>query len=276
MDFSRYILGETDKNLFLSTTQELYNSHINFMCALDFDTKITRNAVSRLLEKHKKLMESNNIRIENRNVVQGYGILQPHIKVQPKKTSPFDTETTLSDVEEDDKDKRPGTFYGKGMIHIPTFVKCLYDRLPKGKILSHDIVEGEILRTFSARDITLLESAPTSLKQIFNRNNRWTRGDTQNLVLLRDNSFPTKGKVKIVINVIKALMPIPYDWQTMALFPISLSNNVIAISQSLIRLLITKKNLLLWTPYNNYDRKKDSNSDNYCPNELQVEKAKVA
>jgi hypothetical protein len=273
MDFSRYILGETDRNLFLSTNQELYNSHIDFMCVLDFDTRITRNAVSGLLITHKSLMESNSIVIKDKNVVSGYGIVQPRIQVLKKDDLAFEDKTLLQDNEKHYENSKAGTFYGKGLIHIPTFVTCLNNRLPKNIVLSHDFVEGEILRTYDANDVYFLESPPSSLKQLLARDNRWTRGNTQNLVFLLDKSFPKAGKIKLVKNamknVMKTMVPRTIDLQTLELFPIRLSNNVIAVSQSLIRMLITKKNLLLWTPYSNYEKIQDLNNDNYSSDELQ-------
>ena len=273
MDFSRYILGETDKNLFLSTNQKLYNSHIDFMCVLDFDTKITRNAVNDLLITHKLLMESNSIVIKDRNVVSGYGIVQPRLQVLKKDDPSFEDKTLLQDGEKNYENNKTGTFYGKGLIHIPTFVTCLSNRLPNNIVLSHDFVEGEILRTHDANDVSFLESPPSSLKQLLARDNRWTRGNTQNLVFLFDKSFPKVGKMKLVKNamknVVKTMVPRAIGLQTLGLFPIRLSNNVIAVSQSLVRMLITKKNLLLWTPYSNYEKNQDLNNVNYSFDELQ-------
>ncbi len=80
------------------------------------------------------------------------------------------------------ENNKAGTFYGKGLIHIPTFVSCLNDRLPKNIVLSHAFVEGEILRTYNVPDVSFIESAPTSLKQLLARDNRWARKDIQNLV----------------------------------------------------------------------------------------------
>lgn len=276
MDFSKYILGQTDKDLFLSTNQDLYNSHINHMCVLDFDTKITRNAVNRLLLAHNSLMKSNEIVIKDRNVVSGYGIVQPRFQVQQKDDSTSEDKILMQAEEMHYENNKAGTFYGKGLIHIPTFVSCLNDRLPKNIVLSHDFVEGEILRTYNVPDVSFIESAPTSLKQLLARDNRWARGDIQNLVFLFDKSFPKIGKMKLVKNIMKnvgkTMTPKTIDLQSLKLYPIRFSNNVLAVSQSLIRMLITKKNLLLWTPYSNYDKNQDSNDESYSSNELQDER----
>lgn len=273
MDFSGYILGETDKNLFLSTDQELYNSHINFMCTLDFDTKITKDGVSELLMTHKSLMESNKIVIKNKNVVSGYGIVQPRMIELKKDNSTLDDNTLLQETDKNYKNDKIGTFCGKGLIHIPTFFACLNNRLPKNIVLSHDFVEGEIIRTYDKNDTKFLESPPSSLKQVLARDNRWTRGNIQNLVFLFDKSFPELGKKKIVKNtmenVFRTMVPRAIGIKSLALSSIRVLNNSIAVSQSLIRMLITKKNLLLWTPYNNYDKKEDYNNNRYDFNELQ-------
>ncbi len=68
------------------------------------------------------------------------------------------------------------------------------------------------------------------------------------------------------------MTPKTIDLQTLKLYTISFSNNVLAVSQSLIRMLITKKNLLLWTPYSNYDKNQDSNNVNHNYDELQDER----
>ena len=246
MDFSEYLFGIS--NNFLGTSDELYNSGIKNMCTLDLDTVITQNAISKLLEK-----QSEDIIIENGNVINGYGILQPHIQVIISKNTLFNAESFLFDTIKENKNNSTGTFFGKGVIHIPTFLKCMSDRLPENMILSHDIIEGEILRTLEINDVAFLESAPSSLKQLLTRENRWTRGDTQNLVMLLDKTFPKTGKWKIIKNVVRNLVPLTREWQTWVLFPLRVSNNFFATSTSLLRMLITKKNLLEWNPYNNYD-----------------------
>ena len=53
-----------------------------------------------------------------------------------------------------------GSFSGKGLIDVASAHATLIGRLPEGQVLSHDLIEGCLLRCAAVTDISLLEEAP--------------------------------------------------------------------------------------------------------------------
>ena len=131
-----------------------------------------------------------------RSVVAGYGILQPRI-VTPL---PARRDTTWyhwlfagqcgidpysaasSDLYQDLFAE--GTFTGKGLINVQAMHTVLSGRLPPERVLSHDLLEGSLLRCAALSDVTLIEDAPFHADVAASRVHRWTRGDWQLLPFL--------------------------------------------------------------------------------------------
>jgi len=77
-----------------------------------------------------------------------------------------------------------GTFTGKGLINVRALHAVLCGRLPEGRVLSHDLLEGSMARCAAASDITVIEDAPFHADVAASRVHRWTRGDWQLLPFL--------------------------------------------------------------------------------------------
>ena len=83
-----------------------------------------------------------------------------------------------------------GTFTGKGLLHVQAMHAVLSGRLPEGRVLSHDLMEGSLARCAAVTDITLIEDAPFHADVAASRVHRWTRGDWQLLPFLLDTLWP--------------------------------------------------------------------------------------
>ncbi|MCR4564192.1 MAG: hypothetical protein K5755_06130 [Clostridiales bacterium] len=77
-----------------------------------------------------------------------------------------------------------GIFAGKGLIDVAAYNKILLSRFRDEKILSHDIIEGELLNTLFVSDISVADSFPKSESSFLSRLHRWIRGDWQNIPFL--------------------------------------------------------------------------------------------
>jgi cyclic beta-1,2-glucan synthetase len=156
-----------------------------------------------------------------RRVVSGYGILQPRV-VTPL---PGTNELTLfhwlfagqpgidaysaasSEVYQDVFGE--GTFTGKGLLNVDAMHKVLAGRLPDGKVLSHDLFEGSLVRCAAVTDITVIEDAPFHSDVAASRAHRWIRGDWQLVpFLLSPRIFPTRAvnQWKMFDNLRRALV----------------------------------------------------------------------
>src|SRR6185312_4452191 len=72
-----------------------------------------------------------------------------------------------------------GSFIGKGIYDVETFAEALDDRCPENRILSHDLLEGCIVRAGLATGIEVYEQYPQGYLVDAKRRHRWIRGDWQ-------------------------------------------------------------------------------------------------
>ena len=100
-----------------------------------------------------------------------------------------------------------GSFVGKGIYEPETWMKRLTGRLPRGRLLSHDLIEGEIVSSALADDIVLFDGHPARLSGWQKRLHRWTRGDWQLLPFLADFQLPLLSRHKIWDNLRRSLLP---------------------------------------------------------------------
>ena len=100
-----------------------------------------------------------------------------------------------------------GSFVGKGIYAPEIWMKRLSGRLPRGRLLSHDLIEGEIAGSALADDIVLFDGHPARLSGWQKRLHRWTRGDWQLLPFLADFRLSLLSRHKIWDNLRRSLLP---------------------------------------------------------------------
>lgn len=180
-----------------------------FVVTLDADTRFLPDAIPALIGcmAHPLNHHSNDHR--------GYGIIQPAMEMMPSAcTNAFvhlfagsgginTYPATLSNLYQDITGA--GIFAGKGIYDVKPFYEALEGVLPEGRILSHDLIEGAIVRTGFAGDIAFYDSYPTTLAAVMKRFNRWTRGDWQLLPFICALKPLSKGKRLCLIHRIQML-----------------------------------------------------------------------
>ena len=190
---------------------------IKYVLTLDSDTNLSVGSVNELLSV--ALHPVNRPVIENKRVVSGYGIIQPSVKTEL--TSAYKTGFSRlisgaggADSYAGAEFKRSqslfgsGSFCGKGLIDVRLFDSLVNGKLPEGIVLSHDVIEGSIMRTLCASDITLTDSTPGNTVSFFRRQHRWLRGDFQNLYFLRGDLLDAFSKYRLLLTVLKHSSPI--------------------------------------------------------------------
>lgn len=73
-----------------------------------------------------------------------------------------------------------GGFAGKGIIDVESLLVCTQKHIPEGRVLSHDALEGALLRGGYVGDVELFDSFPEKPLSYYKRMHRWVRGDWQN------------------------------------------------------------------------------------------------
>lgn len=189
---------------------------IKYICAVDFDTEPYMDSVTELLAA--ALHPINKPYISGERVVKGYGVIVPRMVTRLDESmltgfarnmggigslSSYDTQS----IDINQQVYATTNFGGKGLIDCEAMQKCT-SWLPDEKILSHDILEGELIRAAYAGDIIFTEGFPKSPISYFKRLDRWIRGDVQNLRFLMSSRFGLISKLKLLDNLLRAVLPV--------------------------------------------------------------------
>lgn len=203
-----------------------------YLFCLDSDTRLTLDCLYTLLCVAEHPENAPQIDTERGCVQKGYGIFAP--RVENTLDSVYKTRFSRimagaggvsgydMRVSERWQDLfGAGLFTGKGLIHIDAYLELLPDAFEAETVLSHDIPEGELLRTAFVSDVQVSDGVPSSARAYFARQGRWVRGDMQNAALLgrnlhtshgvRKNPFSFTAKYKLFDNLRRAATPI-FSW----------------------------------------------------------------
>ena len=167
-----------------------------YIVTLDSDTQLPPGRLRELVGVAAHPHNRPRLDTSGRQVVSGYGILQPRVATPLPAVKDFTLYHWLfagqcgidpysaasSEVYQDVFGE--GTFTGKGLLHVRAMHAVLSGRLPEGQVLSHDLLEGSMARCAAVTDIALIEEAPFHADVAASRVHRWTRGDWQLLPFL--------------------------------------------------------------------------------------------
>ncbi len=190
---------------------------IRYILTLDSDTNLSVGSVREMLSV--ALHPVNRPVVENGKVVSGYGIIQPSVRTELVSAYKSGFSRLISGAGGADAYASAsflrsqtifgsGNFCGKGLIDVSLFNDLVKDKLPEGIVLSHDVIEGSILRTLCASDIVLTDSTPGNTVSFFRRQHRWIRGDFQNLSFLRGTVLNAFSKLRLALTVLRHSSPI--------------------------------------------------------------------
>ena len=176
--------------------------HIQHILTLDSDTQMTPGCLRDLVSVAAHPLNQPRLDSTGKKLLGGYAILQPRtatpLCAQGTSTlyhwlfsgqagiDPYSTNS--SEVYQDLFGE--GTFSGKGLLNVHAMHAVLADRLPEGRVLSHDLLEGAMTRCALVTDISVIEDSPFHADVASARLHRWTRGDWQLLpFLLQPNRY---------------------------------------------------------------------------------------
>ena len=205
--------GDNDTTFLPSDTA--LPADIVHVMTLDADTRMTRDAVTRLAGKLSHALNRPRIDHKTGRVVRGYGILQPRVTASlttgdeasffqrifsaNRGLDPY--VFAVSDLYQDVFDD--GTFTGKGMYHIDAVEAALRGRIAENEVLSHDLLEGALAHSALVSDVELVEDYPTRYDVDASRQHRWARGDWQLLPYIfgRRAAVPSLSRWKMIDNL---------------------------------------------------------------------------
>ena len=175
-----------------------------YVVTLDADTQLPPDRLRALVGVAAHPNNQPVLSADGRRVISGWGILQPRVVTPlpaPRDLTRYHWlfagrcgidpySAASSEVYQDLFDE--GTFTGKGLLHVHAMHAVLAQRLPEGQVLSHDLLEGSLVRCAAVTDITVVEDAPFHADVAAARVHRWTRGDWQLLPFLMPFLFPLR------------------------------------------------------------------------------------
>ena len=205
-----------------------------FVITLDSDTRLPRDAATRLIGKMCHPLNRPVFSQTQQRVVDGYAILQPRVTpTLPTEDVPSLFQQlyashggidpyagAISDIYQDVFAE--GSFTGKGIYDIDAFEAATVGRFPDNTVLSHDLLEGIYTRAGLATDIEVVEDFPARYDVARSRDLRWARGDWQLLPWIlfgradwvhsrsrrAADALPALGRWKLVDNLRRTLTPL--------------------------------------------------------------------
>lgn len=193
-ELNRWLLGERSddpEHLHPVCGDTAGLENIRYVLTLDADTQLPPECARHLVETIAHPLNQAHSKSTFNGVVQrGYTIIQPRVSVSMPSananhftrffaggvgTDPYTH--AVSDVYQDLFNQ--SSFQGKGIYDLAAFHQHLGGRFPDATILSHDLLEGEHVRTGLASEIELFDDFPSSYLADTSRVHRWIRGDWQ-------------------------------------------------------------------------------------------------
>jgi cyclic beta-1,2-glucan synthetase len=204
-DLNKLLLG--GENQFHTVAGDLAALRdIRFVITLDTDTQLPRDSAAKMVGAAAHPLNHPIVDPETKTVREGYGLMRPRVSVSMESASRsrlaqifsgqtgFDPYTTaISDVYQDLHGQ--ASFTGKGIYDLRAFDTAVGDRFPDNSILSHDLIEGEHVRTGLLTSAELIEDYPASYQAFSKRKHRWVRGDWQLLPWLFHRAPAPEGRV---------------------------------------------------------------------------------
>ena len=176
--------------------------NIRYVITLDTDTQLPRDSVKGLIGTLAHPLNRPVLDPDTKKIVRGYGLLQPKIAISHNSAnrsffsrlfggqSGIDSYSgAVSDPYQDLFQR--GIFTGKGIYDVRVFHNILWDRIPENSILSHDLLEGSLVKAGLVTDIELIDDYPVTYLNALERMHRWVRGDWQLL--------PWLGKKYVIV-----------------------------------------------------------------------------
>ncbi|HWQ55278.1 MAG TPA: glucoamylase family protein [Bryobacteraceae bacterium] len=228
-DFNLFLLGEADRFEVKEGDLDAIG-RVRYVLTLDSDTQLPRDTALKLVGNMAHPLNRPVFDRHTGIVRKGYALMQPRISISMESAgrshlarifsgqTGFDPYTTaVSDVYQDLYAR--ASFTGKGIYDLRAFHRATDGRFPDNTLLSHDLIEGEHVRTGLVTDQEFIDDYPSSYEAYSKRKHRWVRGDWQIAMWLLPrvpdaewrwvkNPLPLVSRWKILDNLRRSLVEI--------------------------------------------------------------------
>ncbi|MCW2485231.1 cyclic beta 1-2 glucan synthetase [Candidatus Symbiopectobacterium sp. NZEC127] len=179
-------------------------NRIKYVITLDCDTVLPRDTAHKLVATLAHPLNQPKYDPASQRVIEGYGILQPGMAEEIPRYGQGRYATLFSGAAGNDPYTMmssdiyqdlfgEGSFVGKGIYDVDTFVTATQQVCPEDLVLSHDLLEGCYARSGLVSDVLLYEQYPNHYLADVARRTRWIRGDWQLLNWLKPQVMRADG-----------------------------------------------------------------------------------
>ena len=191
---------------------------VRFLLTLDSDSVLSPGSASELIGA--MLHPMNRPRFDEKTglVTAGHGVIQPRLTTEPE--SARATDFALVFAGPGGSDPYGGLwgegnqdafgscgFAGKGILDLRALLRCSARHIPPGRVLSHDAVEGALLRGGFVGEAECADRFPAKPLAYYKRLHRWVRGDWQNFPFAFARELPEAARRRLRESLLRSLLP---------------------------------------------------------------------
>ncbi len=216
LELARLCCGEANCLQITGAREELEG--VRFLLTLDSDSRLVPGAAEALIGAMLHPLNQPRIDPETGVVTAGHGLIQPRLIHEPR--SAAETDFALIFAGPGGSDPYGGSwgeldmdafgccgFAGKGILDPRALLCCTGTRIPAGRVLSHDALEGAFLRGGFLGEAECADRFPARPLAFYKRLHRWVRGDWQNLPWVFCRDLPETAKRPLREKLLRSLLP---------------------------------------------------------------------
>ena len=190
-----------------------------YILTLDSDTRMVPGAAGELIAAIRHPLNRPHLDEGRQLVDRGAGLIQPRLSTELGSARATDFALIFAGAGGTDPYGGPGGqlymdafgsggFAGKGILDAECLLRCSQARIRPGRILSHDAVEGALLRAAYLGDAEFSDAFPARPLAYYKRQHRWIRGDWQNLPFLFCPGLAPMDRWRLFDNLRRSLLPL--------------------------------------------------------------------
>lgn len=223
MQFNWLVLGKLSQKQINDSMYLIYDDIVRckYAITIDEDTELSLNSAKELVAIMAHPLNKPRLNKKKTRVVEGFGLIQPAVSldIESANRSLFsklfggfggiDVYTNaISNTYQDAFQE--AIFCGKGIYDIALFERLVAPEIPENLVLSHDLLEGSIIKAGLASDVDVQDGFPNNYIAYMKRNHRWYRGDMQIIrwLLNPKSKLSILSKWKIFDNIRRPMLDV--------------------------------------------------------------------
>ena len=216
LELSRLLCGEETTLCVTGDREGLAGTR--YILTLDSDTRLYPGAAGELIGAMLHPLNRPVLDEKRGRVLRGHGLIHPRIDTELESACATDFALIFAAGRGSDPYGglcgelymdafSNGGFAGKGLLDARCLLACTEKRLPEGKILSHDALEGALLHGAFCGDVAFCDAFPARPIAYYRRQHRWLRGDWQNLPWVFSRDLGDLDRWRLFDSVRRSLVP---------------------------------------------------------------------